>query len=70
MKFAAWKLAFKIAEVPITFIDRKLGSSKMNRGILKEGVLGVLKMQWQSLFKNYRVRVKNPSRYVSSNAEV
>jgi dolichol-phosphate mannosyltransferase len=58
MKFAAWKLGFKIIEVPITFIDRKHGSSKMNKGILKEGVLGVLKIQWQSLFKNYRNRVK------------
>ena len=59
MKFAAWKLGFKIKEVPITFIDRKLGTSKMNKGILKEGVLGVLKIQWQSLFKNYRNRVKS-----------
>lgn len=59
MKFAAWKLGFKIKEVPITFIDRRLGSSKMNKGILKEGVLGVLRIQWQSLFKNYRNRVKS-----------
>ena len=59
MKFAAWKLGFKIQEVPITFIDRKLGTSKMNKGILKEGVLGVIKIQWQSLFKNYRNRVKS-----------
>jgi dolichol-phosphate mannosyltransferase len=70
MKFAAWKLGFKIVEVPITFIDRKLGSSKMNKGILKEGVLGVLKIQWQSLFKNYRRRVKNKSQYISPKAEV
>ena len=70
MKFAAWKLHFKIAEVPITFTDRKLGFSKMNKAILKEGVLGVLKIQWQSLFKNYRRRVKNPSYIVSPKAEV
>lgn len=70
MKFAAWKLGFKIVEVPITFIDRRLGSSKMNKGILKEGVLGVLKIQWQSLFKNYRRRVKNPSELESTKAEV
>jgi dolichol-phosphate mannosyltransferase len=68
MKFAAWKLGFKIVEVPITFIDRKLGSSKMNKGILKEGVLGVLKIQWQSLFKNYRRRVKNDSQLASTKA--
>ena len=68
MKFAAWKLGFKIVEVPITFIDRKLGSSKMNKGILKEGVLGVLKIQWQSLFKSYRRRVKNTSQLASTKA--
>lgn len=65
MKFASWKLGFKILEVPITFVDRKLGSSKMNKGILKEGVLGVLKIQWQSLFKNYRNRVKKASEPVT-----
>ncbi|HRH60519.1 MAG TPA: polyprenol monophosphomannose synthase [Chitinophagaceae bacterium] len=54
MKFAAWKLHFKIKEVPITFTDRKSGTSKMSKGIIKEGVLGVLKIQWQSMFKNYR----------------
>lgn len=70
MKFAAWKLGFKIVEVPITFIDRQLGSSKMNKGILKEGVLGVLKIQWQSLFKSYRKRLKNTSDYISRKAEV
>ncbi len=59
MKFAAWKLGFKIAEVPIIFIDRELGASKMNKGIVKEGILGVLRLRWQSLFKNYRKRVTN-----------
>lgn len=59
MKFAAWKLGFKIKEVPITFKDRKLGNSKMNKGIIKEGVLGVLKLRWQSLFKNYRKKLAN-----------
>ena len=58
MKFASWKLGFKIVEVPIKFIDRQVGNSKMSKGIIKEGVLGVLKIQWQSLFKNYRKRVK------------
>ncbi|MBI2275317.1 MAG: polyprenol monophosphomannose synthase [Bacteroidetes bacterium] len=59
MKFAAWKLGFKIKEVPITFIDRKIGVSKMSKGIIKEGVLGVLQIQWKSLFQNYRNKVKN-----------
>jgi dolichol-phosphate mannosyltransferase len=59
MKFAAWKLGFTIKEVPIIFEDRKFGVSKMNKGIVKEGILGVLNLRWQSLFKNYRHRVKN-----------
>lgn len=61
MKFASWKLGFKIVEVPITFIDRKIGISKMSKGIIKEGVWGVLKIQWQSLFHNYGKRVKATS---------
>ncbi|HMG67517.1 MAG TPA: polyprenol monophosphomannose synthase [Chitinophagaceae bacterium] len=59
MKFAAWKLHFKLKEVPIIFQDRTQGSSKMNKGIVKEGILGVLRLRWLSLFKNYRMRVKN-----------
>ena len=59
MKFAAWKLHFKLKEVPIIFRDRTLGVSKMNKGIVKEGILGVLKLRWHSLFTNYRKRVKN-----------
>ena len=59
MKFAAWKLGFKIKEVPIIFVDRKYGVSKMNKGIVKEGIVGVLKLKWMSMFKNYRRRVKN-----------
>ena len=58
MKFAAWKLGFRIKEVPIQFEDRKYGESKMSKGIIKEGVLGVLKLKWFSLFTNYRKRVK------------
>jgi len=58
MKFAAWKLGFRIKEVPITFIDRQYGVSKMNKGIVKEGIIGVLKLKWMSMFKNYRRRVK------------
>jgi dolichol-phosphate mannosyltransferase len=45
MKYRAWKLGFKIAEVPITFRDRKEGVSKMSSGIIKEAMLGVWKMR-------------------------
>ncbi len=68
MKFAAWKLGFAIAEVPITFIDRKFGASKMNKGIVKEGILGVLRLRWVSIFKNYRIKLKN-SGYTNNTFE-
>ena len=58
MKFAAWKLGFRLKEVPIQFEDRQFGESKMSKGIIKEGVLGVLKLRWFSLFTNYSRRVK------------
>lgn len=64
MKFAAWKLGFTIKEVPIVFRDRKKGNSKMSKNILKEGVLGVLKIEWNSWFSSYK---KNTSRVVNNN---
>ncbi|MBC7553459.1 MAG: polyprenol monophosphomannose synthase [Taibaiella sp.] len=45
MKYRAWKLGFKIKEVPITFEDRKEGVSKMSSGIIKEAMYGVWKMR-------------------------
>jgi dolichol-phosphate mannosyltransferase len=45
MKYRAWKLGFKIKEVPITFRDRKEGVSKMSSGIVKEAMYGVWKMR-------------------------
>ncbi|MFY7653244.1 MAG: polyprenol monophosphomannose synthase [Chitinophagaceae bacterium] len=69
MKFASWKLGFKIAEVPIVFKDRKAGVSKMNKGIIKEGVIGVLRIQFQSLFKDYHKRVKQQSPTVGKLVE-
>ena len=45
MKYNARKLGFPIAEVPITFIDRELGTSKMSLNIFREAFLGVLQMR-------------------------
>jgi dolichol-phosphate mannosyltransferase len=59
MKFAAWKLGFKIVEVPIVFKDRAYGSSKMTKGIIQEGIKGVLTLQKQFLLGKYVNRVKN-----------
>ena len=45
MKYRAWKSGFKIKEVPITFVDRREGTSKMTKGIVKEAMYGVWKMR-------------------------
>ncbi len=47
MKYNAHQLGFRIVEVPITFIDRELGTSKMSMNIFNEAVLGVLKMRFR-----------------------
>ncbi|KEO72480.1 polyprenol monophosphomannose synthase [Anditalea andensis] len=53
MKFTAWKLGFKIIEIPIIFTDRTKGSSKMSKNIFKEAVFGVIYMKAISLFRKY-----------------
>lgn len=53
MKFTAWKLGFKIKEVPIIFTDRSKGQSKMSSSIFKEAIFGVLFMKIKSWFKKY-----------------
>jgi dolichol-phosphate mannosyltransferase len=54
MKFAVWKLGFKIEEVPIIFTDRKVGSSKMSGGIFNEAIWGVISMKFKSYFNSYK----------------
>ncbi len=54
MKFTAWKLGYKIVEVPIIFTDRKLGTSKMSGGIFNEAFWGVLRMKLRSFYTKYR----------------
>lgn len=49
LKYAAYKHKFKIKEVPITFIDRLHGVSKMSTGIFKEAFFGVWKMRKMKL---------------------
>ena len=56
MKFAAWKLGFKIKEVPIIFTDRSEGQSKMDGGIFKEAIFGVLSIKIKSWFSSYKKR--------------
>lgn len=47
MKYTAYRKGFKIVEVPITFVDRVLGTSKMSSKIFKEAFLGVLQMRFK-----------------------
>lgn len=49
MKYAALRHGFKVKEVPITFIDREYGESKMSTGIFKEAFYGVWKMRRMKL---------------------
>jgi len=49
MKYLSWKLGFKLVEVPIIFTDRTEGESKMNTGIFKEAVLGVIDLRIRGL---------------------
>lgn len=53
MKFSAYLRGFKLREIPITFIDRVEGVSKLSSGIIHEAVFGVLKMRVKSLFGTY-----------------
>ena len=55
MKFTAWKLDFKLIEVPIIFTDRTKGTSKMSPKIFKEAVLGVIWMKIKSVFSPYKL---------------
>lgn len=54
MKFITWKLGFKIKEVPIIFMDRTRGTSKMNTRIFREAVFGVIYMKIKSFFVRYK----------------
>lgn len=53
MKFTAHKCGFTIKEVPIIFVNRVLGTSKMNSSIFGEAVFGVIRLKWNSLFKKF-----------------
>ncbi len=54
MKFTAYKFGFKVVEIPIIFVNRVLGTSKMNSGIFGEAVFGVIRLKWNSFFNKYQ----------------
>lgn len=53
MKFTSYKCGFKIQEVPIIFVNRVLGTSKMSGGIFSEALLGVVKLKLNSWVRKY-----------------
>ncbi len=53
MKFTAYKYGFRVAEVPIVFVNRVLGTSKMSSGIFSEGFFGVMRLKLSSIFTKY-----------------
>ena len=51
MKYPAWKLGFTLSEVPIIFVNRKLGTSKMSGGIFGEAFWGVIKLKFRKFHR-------------------
>jgi len=58
MKFTAFKCGYTLKEVPIIFINRVLGTSKMSGGIFGEAFFGVIQLKINSLFRKYPVKGK------------
>ena len=53
MSYRAWKRGFRIVEIPIVFVDRTEGQSKMSRAIMREAIWMVWRLRWWGLTKRY-----------------
>lgn len=53
MKYTAYKIGFRIKEVPVIFVNRREGTSKMSGGIFGEAFFGVLRLRWEGWFRHY-----------------
>lgn len=53
MKFTAYKIGFRIKEVPVIFVNRREGVSKMNGSIFGEAFFGVMRLRWDGWFRKY-----------------
>jgi dolichol-phosphate mannosyltransferase len=49
MSFRAWKRGFRIVEIPIVFVDRSEGQSKMSKSIVREAIWMVPRLRWWSI---------------------
>lgn len=52
MKYSALRLGFKVKEVPVIFVNRELGTSKMSGGIFSEALFGVIRLRFSSIKPN------------------
>jgi dolichol-phosphate mannosyltransferase len=59
MKFTTYKCGFKIKEVPVIFVNRVEGVSKMNGSIFGEAFFGVMRLRWDGWFRKYPKAVDN-----------
>ena len=53
MKYTAHKIGFKIKEVPVVFVNRREGTSKMSGGIFGEAFFGVMRLRMDGWFRKY-----------------
>lgn len=53
MKYTAYKMGFRIKEVPVVFVNRREGVSKMSGGIFGEAFFGVMRLRWDGWFRKY-----------------
>ncbi len=53
MKYTAYKIGFRIKEVPVVFVNRREGTSKMSGGIFGEAFFGVMRLRWDGWFRKY-----------------
>ena len=53
MKFTSFKIGFKIKEVPVIFVNRREGTSKMSGGIFSEAFFGVMRLRMDGWFRKY-----------------
>ena len=59
MKFLAYKAGYKLTEVPIQFVERQFGVSKMHLGIIREAIIGVLQLRLSSVFRIRPIKHKS-----------
>jgi dolichol-phosphate mannosyltransferase len=59
MKYTTHKCGFKIKEVPVVFVNRVEGVSKMNSGIFGEAFFGVMRLRWDGWFRKYPKPIDN-----------